>query len=818
MARDECRRRVTARDLLGLVSPGDPAAAPGGERVAFTLAESDFGKSELRTRIHVAPAAGGAIPSSEQWVRGLHDATAPLWSPDGSRLGFLAFRPQPHEDEEDDVREDGEDKQQVFALRASGGEAERLTEAPEGVEAWAFWPDGSGVVTLGPAPRPAAERGWRRRRRDNRDDPLVVDEEIPLLEIRFHPLEDPDDGEGGDRDERRRSRVLLPPCRGVVDFDVSPDGRLLAYATNHTGRPEDLDRCEVILRDLETGEERAVSGGRGGNETGPLFTRDGRFLVFEGWADPGVAFSRQELLAVDLADPEAPPRLLLAGVDRDVEAWAVLPDGRVAAAVAWGMESRVVLVDPATGEHEVLPLSGVVIHGIDAPLREGRLAVIAEWPDAPAEVCLLDPAGGGLERLTDLNPGAREWVRSRRVRIAWENEGFRHEGLVVLPPEDGREDAGAGPPPLVAWLHGGPHWRAIDTFRVYEAEALAARGFAVFLPNYRGSSGYGERYSLANRGDLGGADARDVLAGVAEVGRRGLADTSRAAVAGASYGGYLVNWLLATSDAFRAGISIAGIFDLAQDWAGSDYCSWEVHYLGGRPWEKPDLYRERSPLLRADRITAPVLVLHGLEDDNTLFTNGKALHRALVSLGRTTELVLYPREGHGIFEPAHRLDAHLRIVEWLERHVVGREAIHVPGRHVERNGLRLVPLGYQVREDYSGVRPPEGRMFLEVSVLLRGLHPEIDTLRLRPAGPSADVVLEDEAGGVRRPVGVPVEVHGQAVLFASRGELEAWTGEDERPASLPFQAVFEVPAEPAVWRLRVFDLPPIVLEVTPPED
>jgi len=816
MADRDGQRRLTARDLLGLASPSEPAAAPDGSRVAFTLTESDFSRSELRARIHVAPRPGEGPPSSEQWVRGLHDATAPGWSPDGSRLAFLAFRPQPHEDEEDDVREDGADKQQVFALRGSGGEAERLTEAPEGVEAWGFWPDGSGIVTLGPAPRPAAERGWRRRRRDNRDDPLVVDEEIPLLEIRLHPLAEDGHGQGKDGHEdgkEPRSRVLLPPRRGLVDFDVSPDGRLLAYATNHTGRPEDLDRCEVIVRDLASGREWRATRGRGGNETGPLFTRDGRFLVIEGWADPGVAFSRQELLAVDLADPEAPPRLLLAAVDRDVESWTVLPDGRVAAAVARGMESALVIVDPATGDHETLPLAGLVVHEIDAPLGEGPLAVVAEWPDAPAEVCLVDPASGKLERLTDLNPAVRDRSRARRVRVAWENEGFRHEGLLLLPPGEESEL-----PPLLTWLHGGPHWRVVDTFRVYEAEAFAARGLAVFLPNYRGSSGYGEAYSLANRGDLGGADARDVLAGIAEVGARGLADTTRTAVAGASYGGYLVNWLLATTDTFRAGISIAGIFDLAQDWAGSNYCSWEVHYLGGRPWEQPDLYRDRSPLLRADRITAPVLVLHGLEDDNTLFTNGKALHRALVSLGRTCELVLYPREGHGIFEPAHRLDAHLRIVEWIERHVTGREAVHVPGRHVERDGLRLVPLGHQVREEYSGVRPPEGRLFLEVGLLLRGLDPSIDTLRVRPSGPAADLLLEDEHGGVHRPVGVPVEVHGQAVLFTSRGALEAWTGDDERPASLPFQAVFEVPAEPAVYRLRVFDLPPVVLEVSPPED
>ncbi|MBP7147790.1 MAG: S9 family peptidase [Acidobacteria bacterium] len=802
----ERKRRITPLDLIGLRLPAGLSAAPSGDRVAFTLTDADLAKSELHSQVHVAPSEP---PTPENGLQdrpltfGLYDAEQPAWSPDGRWLAFVTFRPQPHEDEEDDQTEEGIDKRQVFVLANDGGEARRLTEAAEGVDLYRWWPDGTGVVFLGPAPRPAAERGWRRRRRDNRDDGIVVHGDLPEWEIWFQPLEG-------------KARRLLGGQKGVQDFDVSPDGKWLAYSTDHTGRPEDADKTEVILRDLESGAERRLTKGRGGAEGLPRFTPDGRWLLFHGWADPQIAFSRQELFAVDLSGEPAAPRPLLDGVDRDLEEFVVLPDGRVAAVVAWGFECRLVLVDPASGRWEMSPLEGKLLACLSAARGSGRLAAIVEDATSTPEIAWVDPASGALELLTDLNPETEEWRRARRTRVAWDNDGLRHEGLLLLP-EPGNGAAAGEPPPVLVWIHGGPHWRTVDTLRIYEAEALAGLGWAVFMPQYRGSAGYAQSYALALKGDLGGGDARDIVAGLDHLGRLGLVDTTRAAAAGASYGAYLTNWLLATTKRFRAGVSVCGIFDLAQDFSTSEFYAWEVHYLGGPPWEKAELYHERSPLTHAASIDAPVLILHGLEDDNTFVTNSKALYRALTALGRTAELVIYPREGHGLIEPAHRADAHQRMVDWLSRHVLGREAAHVPGREVGANGVRLIPLGHQVRRDYAGVRPPEGRTFLEVTLLLRAVEGGPDALRLVPAGAGADLVLVDERGDLFRPVGVPVDVLGQPVLFSGRGALEAWQ-EDGRPPALPAAAVFEIPDEPALYRLQVTGLPAVVLDVTPRPD
>ncbi len=787
-------RGPAAADLIALRLPEEPALAPDGQRAVLTLGEIDLARSEERRQLQLVlpPTAGEELGEGSTISYGLEDAREPEYSPDGTQLAFVTFRAQPHEDEEDDEREDGHAKSQVFVMPTGGGEARRLSELAEGVESYRWLPDGSGVLALGQAPRPAAERAWRRHRGEQRDDPSVADAEIPAWEIWRIPLEG-------------RAERLLAGERGLEDFDVSPDGRLLAYASNHTGRPEDVDRVEIVVLELETGESWRVSSGRGGAESGPRFTLDGRHLVYGGWADPKISFSRQELFAVEIESRSA-PRPLLASFDRDLEEYVALPDGRVAVLVAWGLESRVLFIDPATGRCEALPLEGWVLRSMSAADVSGDLAFIAENAARAPELAVWRAGGSELEFWTELNPDTRTWARAERRRVVWDNEGFRHEGLLLLPP-------GVATPPVLVWLHGGPHWRPLDTLRCYEAEAYVADGFAVFLPQYRGSSGESERYALAIRRDLGGAEARDIVAGLDRIVADGLVDGARAAVAGASYGGYLTSWLLATTDRFRAGISMAGIFDLGHDYLGSDHFIWEEHYLGARPWEEPELYHQRSPLAHVETLRAPVLVLHGVDDDITPLANSRGLYRALRALGRDTELVVYPREGHGLTEPQHRLDAHARITEWLARHVGGAERPHVAGRSLTHEAVTLLPLEQHVRRDYAGRRPPEGRVYFEVSLLLSAAEGGPELLALQAAGGSADIVLIDGEGGLHRPIGVPIEVHGQTALLAGRGTVEAWVGEDGRPPSLAVSSVFELPEEHAVYELRVLDFPPLRLAV-----
>ncbi len=261
-----------------------------------------------------------------------------------------------------------------------------------------------------------------------------------------------------------------------------------------------------------------------------------------------------------------------------------------------------------------------------------------------------------------------------------------------------------------------------------------------------------------------------------------------------------------------------GIFDFGQDWSTSEYESWEEHYFGGRPWERPDLYRERSPLLRAASINAPLLILHGLDDENTPVSNSRALFRALSGMGRRVELVVYPREGHGFSEPAHRLDAFCRIREWLHRHVAEIMPLWVVGRTVARDGVTLVPLAQHARRDYAGLRPQRDKAFIEISFVLRAAENGPTLLRLTPSGPESDVVLIDAHGNRFRPIGVPLDVMGHLALFDGNGHVEAGIGEDGRPPVLPIACTFELPDERADYELQISGLPPLRLELSPHPD
>jgi acetyl esterase/lipase len=372
-------------------------------------------------------------------------------------------------------------------------------------------------------------------------------------------------------------------------------------------------------------------------------------------------------------------------------------------------------------------------------------------------------------------------------------------------------------------VHGGPHWHALDRLQHLEAQVWAAEGWAVFLPNYRGSCGWGDAYGRASYRDLGGADFRDLLAGVEAVIARGAADPERMAITGGSYGGYLTSWALARSDRFRAGVSACGIYSLLADFDNSEWPAWERDYLGAYYWEDPTLYVERSVSTHVKELKAPLLLLHGEEDENTYITNSRALYRALREQGRETEMVVYPREEHGLREPSHRIDAFRRSLAWMERHVLGRgpatlalEAREVA--HGERPGVLLRLVSAEASSELAGLRAEDGFCWLVVEGYLRA-EAEVESLSLVPAGARPEVLVLDEEGRPHRPVGLPLEVLGQRMLLEGEsGRLRAVRGKDGSPPSLAFAAVFSVPARAARWRLRVNGYPELPFDLAPPKD
>jgi dipeptidyl aminopeptidase/acylaminoacyl peptidase len=258
---------------------------------------------------------------------------------------------------------------------------------------------------------------------------------------------------------------------------------------------------------------------------------------------------------------------------------------------------------------------------------------------------------------------------SQRLRapdevVRWKSkDGLEIEGVVTLPPP-----SIAQPPfKLILLPHGGPHHRASGG-GAFQTQYFATHGYAVFQPNFRGSTGYGLKFLDANREDLGGADMQDMLAGIDHLIERGIVDRNRQFIYGVSYGGFTATWLVGQTHQFRAAVAQNPVTDMNVMWHLSDLQSWTEWDLGGLPWEIPERMRERSPLTYAPQVRTPMLLLSSLNDRRCPIAMAKMYYRALKKNGVETEMVIYPDENHGIRQLAHREDVTRRVLDWFERH------------------------------------------------------------------------------------------------------------------------------------------------------
>jgi dipeptidyl aminopeptidase/acylaminoacyl peptidase len=442
--------------------------------------------------------------------------------------------------------------------------------------------------------------------------------------------------------------------------------------------------------------------------------------------------------------------------------------------------------------------------------RAGNAVAVAEGRRETPDLWTL---GAQPSSLTVLNPSFQNLEIARQETIRWKApDGLEIEGVLTYPVEY-KEGTRA---PLVVAMHGGPFGVSESTLKgsYYLEQMWAAQGYAVLQPNFRGSDGYGDAFGQANRGDLGGKDYQDVMAGVEKVIQMGVADPDRMGVMGLSYGGYLTNWIISQTDRFKGAISESGIFNLITDYSNSEIPSWEVGYLGGHYWERDrlQLYVERSPFKYVDRIKTPVLVFHGDDDENTFISNSKEMYQALRALGRTVEFARYPREGHGFEEPNHLLDKAARWVSWFSRHVKGeqpgRKALFLPGEYAPAGGWEYTVAAIDAGAEYTG-RKATGR-FVEVTILLRGPVGGGGSLGVS----SRDVRLDLEDGRRIEAAGTVMAAAGARAIATGEARVEASAPADGARGYVPLAVVFDVPAGATRGTVRLGSYAPFAVDLS----
>ena len=642
----QSKSRLTPDDVLAFRNVEDAQISPDGLRVAFVVGDSFKTDSKWpRSNIWIVDVAGG---DPRQLSAGPRTDSLPRWSPDGGRLAFLSDR-----------LIDGQ--RQVYLLSSDGGEALPLTDVrgaiptPRGLNAMQWSPDGRSIAFLQEDPETDEER----RKREVRDD---------AIEFEQHP---------------KYVRVWVVDVITKALRSVSPDGlQIWEFAWS----PDLRDMAAVVSNvpyEWAWYTNRLVRFSCGGPAT-PVW-QSKRQVALPVWAPDG---RRIAFIASNWSD-----RGCVAG-----DVWVVGAGGGVARDISEGLAASLGWMEWAAGGDELLAIGhdrgGVGLHrlSVDGQGHEriwwrqaavaeahwprfsrsqsGALAVVLEDADHPRDVWVAAAASedGDWKQLTHLHPQAAGIEIGATAVQHWKGAGgWEMQGLLIKPLgyEPGRRY------PLVMWVHGGP--TGVSASRYYAAfgwnQLLANAGYAVFLPNYRGSVGWGLEFAESNIGDMGGRDFEDMLLGIDSLVAAGIADPDRLAVAGWSYGGFTAAWAVSQTNRFRAAVMGAGISHWLSFHGKSALADWDAIHYDDSPYGGTGRFQKFSPLSYYENLRTPTLILHGLEDQDVPVEQAYLFHRALKDKRVPTELVVYPREDHAVKERAHLLDMSKRVLAWMERYL-----------------------------------------------------------------------------------------------------------------------------------------------------
>jgi len=666
----QSRRPMTFVDIMDLENVGGVSLSSDGSKVVYTVSAwehpnahpstdpakpdtSKGDKHEMRSHIWMVPAAGGTPRQLTFSERG---ESAPRWSPDGRSLAFLSSRGN---------GTDG--KTQIWILPMDGGEAHQLTTSRENVSGFEWSNDGARIAYLAVDTLPKLDDAKTARR----DDPQVFEDNFRLSHAWVIDVA-----------TRHATEVTHGNFTVSGAPSWSPDGTRLAFQAAPTTMLRD-SRSDIYVvtiadRSLKKITTKPVAG------SPPAWSPDGKTIAFTVLPQSHVArpdsimdreIGNDHLILYDVASGQAKDTY---DSKMDVSAgnprWT--PDGsRVLFTTGERAWAAVYAYDVASNKLD--RVAGKMLIGNPSLSKDGRLAAYTLGsPDAPADVYVSDLTFASPKKLTDLNPQVRDLALGETEVITWKStDGTPVEGVLLKPVgyQPGRRY------PLLVEAHGGPTGATNAGFKANwgsPGQVWAGQGWAVLYPNPRGSTNYGEKFTKANIMDWGGGDYRDIMTGVDDVIKRGIADSSKMAFEGWSYGGYMTAWVVSQTSRFKAARMGAGLSDLQSMYGTTDIPGYIGTFFSGIPTQKTlDFYRARSAITFVDNVTTPLLIQQGGSDQRVPIGQSMEFYRALRDRGKTVELVFYPREGHGLAEYYHQLDKMRREQDWITKYTLGSQRV-----------------------------------------------------------------------------------------------------------------------------------------------
>jgi dipeptidyl aminopeptidase/acylaminoacyl peptidase len=654
-------KRLTADDLARLVSVSEPRLSPDGKSVVVDVGRPNYDANRADTELVLVDVATGKRRVLTHDRPGVGQ---PRWSPSGDRLAFLA-----------PAGIGKEAKRQVYVLPMDGGDALKVTDSPTGVSHFAWKPDGKEIAYA------AEDEPENKKEIDKGDDAFEVGDNDFLARSAPQPVHVWLVAADGGKARRLTSgawglATVPPPGPPASPLAWSPDGKSIAVVRQERPHDGDNDLTTVQILDVETGKLRPLTD-RKSFESCPVFSPDGTQIAY--WyprdGDPN---SETEIWTAPAAGGKG--ACATGKLDRCVQHAVWAPDG------GKGGATPPLLVGGHDGTHVALwlqPADGGAARKLDLGRvcpswayqmdavvgRGGAIAFTGSEPDHPTELYYLDSPDGKPRRLTDFNAEVAGRALGKAETIAWKvGGGFEADGVVIYPPDFSAENKKKYP--LVLLIHGGPQSASVERFDLF-GQLIAAAGYVVFEPNYRGSDHRGNAYQHAIVGDWGKGPGEDVMAGLEALKKREFIDETRIAVTGWSYGGYMTTWLIGHYHDWKTAIAGAAVTDWRDMYDLSDGNVQMRYTLGGSPWagDFEKQYREQSPITFVRDIKTPTLILSNTGDARVPIVQSYRLYHALKDNGVPVKFVAFPTGGHSPGDPLRQRDLFRRWVAWLDEHM-----------------------------------------------------------------------------------------------------------------------------------------------------
>ncbi len=648
----------TPQSMWEMKRPGNPVVSPDGQWSVFPVTEYDIEESSGSTNLFLL---NNQTAELRQITFSGRDS-GPAWSPDGKKIAFVSRR------------HDGPGQIYILDL-AAGGEARKISDLPVGVYGLQWFPDGQRIAFAANI-LPEYEGDWDKlsemisEKRNSKISAKVTENNMYRFWDRW--ITDEYISRLFTIDTASKEVVDLMPrngnffgLMGGVSYDISPDGSTIAVSKNSTQPPYERTNHAIFLVPTDgSGELVNITADNPAGDHNPVYSPDGRYILY---GKQNIYHFYADKVVMTLYDTrDGSFTGLTNDIDLSAEQWFWSENGRTIYFLAEDRAMKSIFSISADGGPHSEVLRGGTNNG--AALAGGHHLVFNHHNlSAPPDIYRLDLRRGDLNKLTTFNDDIANGIKWGEVEdVTYKGANDADVQMFINYPPDYDPEKKY---PLVMMIHGGPHGIFGDSFHFrWNSQLFAAPGYIVAMPNFHGSTSFGQDFVISIHGRHADLPYRDIMKAADYLIERGLVDEDRMAATGGSYGGYMVSWIAGHTDRFACLINHAGVYDLHLQFA-SDFSANRQYQYGGSPWADADQMNAQNPAQFAHNFSSPMLVIHGELDYRVPVAHGLLVYNIYKNMGLEARLVYYPDENHWILTPQNSLFWYAEFYGWLERYL-----------------------------------------------------------------------------------------------------------------------------------------------------